>query len=126
MGNSNIVDFFTGQSYEKVVGKNSRSNDDIADKYGVYLGVLKQQDTKEIRELIDALNFKQEQVNQLTAERDWLYDEMQTFLEYCLDYLPEARTKNIDFDKDIVMVDMYGHTFLIYDYEETKWKHYRL
>ncbi len=118
MKNSNVVDFFSKQSYSEITTKKSHNNDELTEKFGVYLGCLMKKDTIAIRNLIGELEFKSEQINQLTTEWERLYSEHQELLHYCLDFLKNPRTKDINSEKDYVMISEDGHTWVIYDYEK--------
>ncbi|WP_391206732.1 hypothetical protein [Psychrobacillus sp. L4] len=122
MGNLNVIDFFSRQTHEKLVKKDSSSMDEWTEKYGVYLGCLMEQDTKVFRNFTAILEFKMQQINYLTMEWESLYSEQQSFLQYCIDFLKVPKAENINLEKDILSVSKGGHTWIIYDFEAIKKK----
>jgi hypothetical protein len=118
MKSSNVVDFFSRQSYLDITTKDSKANDDLTEKYGVYLGCLMKKDAKLFRNIMGELDFKRQQINQLTEDWERLYVDQQELLNYCLNFLKNPITKNINLEKDTVMVSENGHTWVIYDFEK--------
>lgn len=119
MKNSNVVDFFSKQSFSEITVKDFQTNDDLTEKYGVYLRCILKKDANLIRSLMGDLEFKREQINHLTEEWERAYFEHQEFLKYYLNLLNNPITKRINIEKDAVMIGEDGHIWVIYDHQKT-------
>lgn len=114
----NVIDFFSKRSYKNLTTKDFQKNDELTEKHGIYLGCLKHQDTKEMRNLIAEMDFKREQIDKLTVEWENQQFQYQELLQHCLGYLNLPRSISINHEKDSVMVSEEGHSWVIYDYEK--------
>lgn len=115
MKNQNLIDFFSGRPYSKMTQQDTDKNDELVNKEGVYLGCLKKEDGKTMRNLIAEMSFKCEQINQLTAEWEYLSDELLDFQKFCLALLKYPNAANVCFEKDTMMVDENSHVWIVYD-----------
>ena len=62
--NKKIIDFFTHKSYEEIATQDYKSNEEITEKYGDYLGNLMNHDSEKLRTLRSQIEFKTQQINQ--------------------------------------------------------------
>lgn len=71
-----------------------------------------------MRNLISELDFKREQIDQLTIEWENQRSQYQELLKHCISYLNLPRSISINYEKDSVMISEEGHSWVIYDYEK--------
>ncbi len=114
MKNTNIIDFFTKKPYTELSAKDYKKNDELTEKYGVYLGCLTKKDATMLRVMKSELDFKSEQINHLTDEWERLYTEQQNLLDYCLKYLNSDNTASvINKNENDIMISEDGHVWFI-------------
>lgn len=115
MEKANILDFFTRKSYEEITTSNFEQNDQLTEKYGVYLGCLNKIHTHNLRTLVSQMEFISEQINKLTLDCDELHSEHQKLLKYCLSTLGKANSKvnNVNLSDDTIMISEDGHVWVI-------------
>ena len=119
----NVIDFFSRSSYKDITSKHYQRNDEFTEKYGIYIGCLKEEDTKAIRNISAALEFKHQQIEQLNAEWANLYGQYCELLQHCLDYLKLPRDCTINLEKDTVMISVEGNSWVIHNYKEAEEKY---
>lgn len=117
MRNSNIIDFFSRKSYTEITTRDYQINDELTKRFGTYLGCLKHQDSKALRDISAELDFKREQIDKQTTEWELLNIKYQEILRHCLNYLNSPGTVDIKLEKDIIMISENGHAWVIYDFE---------
>lgn len=118
MEKSNVVDFFTKQSYTAITAQDFHRNNTMTEEMGVYLGCLVQSHASRLRSLIADLEFKRVQLDQLTEEWERLNDEKELLLQHCFNYLNNPGTKNINLEDDEMMIAENGHIWVIYNYDK--------
>ncbi|GGF88667.1 hypothetical protein [Paenibacillus aceti] len=109
-----IYDFLSRQPLSKLKQHNYEQNDKIIEQHGKYIGVLTKQRTESLREIIDLMKLKKNQIKQLVSEFEELrsgYDEM---VQEAVSFL-EAKKNGVDFDPETwdFYVDVKGHSWVV-------------
>lgn len=109
-----IYDFLSRQPLSRLKHHDYEQNDRIIEQQGKYIGVLTKQRTESLREIIDLMELKKKQIEQLMSEFEELrsgYDEM--VLE-AVSFLG-AKKNGVDFDPEIwdLYVDVKGHCWVV-------------
>ncbi|BFH67373.1 hypothetical protein J27TS7_16280 [Paenibacillus dendritiformis] len=109
-----IYDFLSRQPLSKLKQHNNEQSDKIIEQHGKYIGVLTKQRTESLRQIIDLLELKKNQIEQLMSEFEELqsgYDEM---VIEAVNFL-EAKKNGVDFDPETwdFYVDVKGHCWVV-------------
>lgn len=115
MKDTNIIDFFTHRSYEDITAEDYKENDELARKYGVYVGCLMKKDSDKLRMLKAQLKFKCEQLEQLTLEYEQLCSEYEELRKYCVWFLSKdnREVNKFNIPDDWFMVDENAQVWII-------------
>ncbi|MDU5141880.1 MAG: hypothetical protein E6230_06845 [Paenibacillus dendritiformis] len=109
-----IYDFLSRQSLSKLKQHNYEHNDKIIEQQGKYIGVLTKQRTESLRQTIDMMELKKNQIEQLMSEFGKLrsgYDEM---VIEAVNFLG-AKKNGVNFDPEKwgLYVDVEGHCWVV-------------
>ncbi|WP_127505967.1 hypothetical protein [Paenibacillus humicus] len=109
-----IYDFLSRQPLNKLKQHNYEQNDRIIEQHGKYIGVLTKQRTETLREIIDLMELKKKQIEQLMSEFEELRSGYDGMVLEAVSFLG-AKKNGIDFDPETwdFYVDVKGHCWVI-------------
>ncbi|WP_071394216.1 hypothetical protein [Bacillus tuaregi] len=113
MNSSNVIDLFTGKSYQKIFNQaqDTKQNDELVAEYGIYLGCLAKPHAKQLKQMQAQATALAAQIVQLKSEYYQVCSDKDELLEYCLDYLETGTSYKIP--EDNIYIDEDAHVWVV-------------
>ncbi|WP_435924464.1 hypothetical protein [Paenibacillus sp. DYY-L-2] len=109
-----IYDFLSRQPLSRLKYHDYEQNDRIIEQHGKYIGVLTKQRTESLREIIDLIELKKKQIEQLMSEFEELRSGYDEIVLEAVSFLG-AKKNGVDFDPETwdFYVDVKGHCWVV-------------
>lgn len=109
-----IYDFLSGKSQVALVKHDFKQNDALVEQHGKYIGVLTKQRTESLRQTIDMMEFKKQQIELLMSEYEEIRCGYAEMVSESMNFLG-AKNNGVDYDPEVweFFVDREGHCWVV-------------
>jgi len=109
-----IYDFFSRKNLYKLVSHDIKQNSEVVSRHGKYIGVLTKQQTRSLRQTIDLVQFKKNQLELLIFEYEEIRSEYEQMSLDAVAFL-DAKKNGVNFNLDEwdLFVDLDGHCWVV-------------